>query len=158
MGIRNIFSQSNIKEENESLQKENQELKNEVKNLEQERLDLLNRIEDITRNLMNNPTTLVEETGKALVDLLKESNRANREVTSDMTIFNKDLQMQLEAAREKIDSLQNFLIIAARKIGNFEGMLKTSSRLELTSDEVTPLVSAWAHYEETTLNKRIKSQ
>jgi ABC-type transporter Mla subunit MlaD len=157
MGILNLFSQSNIKEENENLQKENQELKNEVKNLEQERLDLLNRIEDITRNLMNNPTTLVEETGKALVDLLKESNRANREVTSDMTTFNKDLQMQLEAAREKIDSLQNFLIVAARKIGNFEGMLKTSSRLELTSDEVTPLVSAWAHYEETTLNKRIKS-
>lgn len=56
-----------------------------------------------------------------------------------MTTFNKDLQMQLEAAREKIDSLQNFLIVAARKIGNFEGMLKTSSRLELTSDEVTPL-------------------
>lgn len=156
MGILNLFSQSSLTEENKNLQNENQELKNKIKILEDERLELLNRIEDITRNFMSNPTTLVEETGKALVDLLKESNRANREVTIDMTSINKDLQIQLEVAREKIDSLQHFLQIAARKIGNFEGMLKTSSQLELKSEDVMPLVDAWTYYE-TTLNKRIKN-
>lgn len=150
-----IFTEEKLERENEGLKKENDELKKSVEELEKQRLTLLNRIEQITWNLMDNPTTVVKETGKALVDLLKESNRANREVTTDMTTFNRDLQMRLEVAREKIDSLQNFLIIAARKIGSFEGMLKANHQFELTRDEVSPLITAWAHYEETTLTKQI---
>lgn len=139
----------------DDLKKENDELKKNVEELEKERLNLLNNIEQITRNLIDNPTTVVEETGKALVNLLKESNRANREVTLDITTSNRDLQLRLDAAREKIDSLQNFLMIAARKIGNFEGMLKANRRFELTCEDVEPLINAWSLYEETAVTKRI---
>lgn len=157
MGFMGLFTEGTLQSEIEDLKKENNELKKSVEELEKQRFNLLNSIEQIMGNLIDNPTTVVEETGKALIDLLKESNRANREVTTDMTTFNRDLQFRLDAAREKIESLQNFLIIAARKIGNFEGMLKTSHQFELTRDEVSPLVAAWAHYEETTLTKRIPS-
>lgn len=93
-------------------------------------------------------------TGKALVELLRESNLANREVTIDMATFNRDLQQKLDDARKKIDSLQDFFMIAVRKIGNFEGMLRANHRFEITSDEVNPLINAWSHYEETTMTKK----
>lgn len=126
-----------------------------IEELEAERTTLLRRIETITRNLVDNynPTTVVEATGQSLVELLKESNAANRGVLDDVNKFNRDLQSRLDAAREKIDTLHGFLVIAGKKIGFFEGVLKGGTALSLTGDDVRPLINAYERYE-TALIKR----
>ena len=148
-----------LQKKNIDLKKEVERLKTDIESLKTEHLSLLRRVEAITRNLVDNynPTTVVEATGQSLVDLLKETNHSNRGILNDMTTFNKDLQIRLDAAREKIDALHGFLIVAGKKIGFFEGVLRGGTRVEVSRDEVQPLIAAYGHYE-TALMKQMPSQ